>query len=102
MFKFTHALLRKIDSVFLAPSTAHASMANHNMDGLLKQSNALLKTSDDLVNALYVPQNSEAIFRCISIFTPAVKEIQNGKEFSVGTMLLLWINSSTVPTKKVK
>ena len=57
-------------------------IANCDLDALLAHSDALLKGSDELVNALYVPHRVEAISRCLSAFASSIKELHLIVEFT--------------------
>ncbi|KAH8117592.1 hypothetical protein DFH11DRAFT_1541823 [Phellopilus nigrolimitatus] len=76
LLKFAHALLKHVSAVFLGPSLSFTYRSS-TLDGLLSCAEALLKASDDLVSALYVPQNPETVSIRLKSFTTHINELHN-------------------------
>ncbi|KAI5122978.1 hypothetical protein M0805_006857 [Coniferiporia weirii] len=76
LMKFTHALLKRMSLIVLEPSSVFASLPPSTFDDLLLRSDALLSAADDLVNALYVPQEPETVSQRLSSFMIPVNNLQ--------------------------
>lgn len=61
MFKFIHALVKRVDFIILRPSSRTTPPPPKTLDKLLSSGDTLLKASDDLVHALYIPQTPAAV-----------------------------------------
>ncbi|KAL5533348.1 hypothetical protein ACEPAF_5124 [Sanghuangporus sanghuang] len=59
-FKFIHALVERVDLIFLRPSS-RVTPPPKTLDKLLSSAEMLLQASDDLVHALYIPQTPAAV-----------------------------------------
>ncbi|KAL5490524.1 hypothetical protein ACEPAI_5357 [Sanghuangporus weigelae] len=60
LFKFIHALVERVDLIILRPSS-RVTPPPKTLDKLLSSAEMLLKASDDLVHALYIPQAPAAV-----------------------------------------
>ncbi|KAL5529014.1 hypothetical protein ACEPAG_4988 [Sanghuangporus baumii] len=60
LFKFIHALVERVDLIILRPSS-RVTPPPKTFDKLLSSAEMLLKASDDLVHALYIPQTPAAV-----------------------------------------
>ncbi|KAL5511874.1 hypothetical protein ACEPAH_5092 [Sanghuangporus vaninii] len=60
LFKFIHALVERVDLIILRPSS-RVTPPPKTLDKLLSSAEMLLKASDDLVHALYIPQTPAAV-----------------------------------------
>ncbi|THH10186.1 hypothetical protein EW145_g1486 [Phellinidium pouzarii] len=74
---FTYALLKRVSSVLLGPTSEFAFLSPSTLDGLLSRCDALSKTANDLVDALYVPQELETVTRQLATFSTLVNELRS-------------------------
>ena len=71
------ALAKRVDVVILRPTSNIPSPPPKTLDALLSTAEAVLKSADELVHALYIPQDSEAVCGTSKALVTLVKEMRS-------------------------
>lgn len=76
LLKFIQALQKRILSSLLTSQRILESPRPSSLDDLLSHSSSLLKASDDLVHALYLPQNLEILMARVKTYRSIVEDLR--------------------------
>ncbi|EJD06067.1 uncharacterized protein FOMMEDRAFT_26833 [Fomitiporia mediterranea MF3/22] len=76
LFKFTYTLVKRVDHIILRPSSTIELPPPRTLDKLLSNGDLLLKSADELVHALYVPQVSDDVSKNSKNFVALVNDLQ--------------------------
>lgn len=76
LLKFIQALQKRILSSLLTSQRILESPRPSILDDLLSHSNSLLKASDDLVHALYLPQNLDILVARVKTYRSIVEDLR--------------------------
>lgn len=91
LLKFIQALQKRILSSLLTSQRILEFPRPSILDDLLSHSSSLLKASDDLVHALYLPQNLEILMARVDTFRSIVEDLR-------GVLVSLALASSPLST----
>lgn len=76
LLKFIQALQKRILSSLLTSQRILESPRPSSLDDLLSHSSSLLRASDDLVHALYLPQNLEILMARVKTYRSIVEDLR--------------------------